>query len=944
MHGCDLGALLRGALLAGIILAATFRAGAASLGGAFVPFAGASNINLTSIGTMDWAHWGLGGATNVNRKAAVVPRIGALTNPGPNPTQQLNTNLVGFTWHDGTPTAAITNTTTGLFVQGLTNGFQITAAADPERRRLRIYAGAFAASGLLEATLSDASAPGYYDESLSAGANSTNGTFVIDFAAASSGQSLTVRLTAQSLYDAAGFISLQAAALASNVAPAVQLLLPTNNAKFFRSASIPLEAAASDNDGSIQKVEFYQGAAKLGESLAAPYSFLWENVNPGAYTLTAVAFDNEGATNNSIPVAVTVLSNFAPVITLLSPQDLDSFSAPANISLVANASDVDGLVTRVEFFQGTNKLGEATNNPYSITWTNPPAGEYFLTARATDNSGAATTSSAVDIFVTQSGSFLSASSAIVVDPVNLDAQGPADWAHWGLYTENSFDHKRGVAPQISDYSLIGGEPAYPYSDNANTYSWSDGTPTASATNTPTGVYAVGRGNGFHVQAPAGLTTNTLKVYVGAFAARGRLLAYLSDFSAPVLSDVSVDNSGNGPSTVYSLQYASTFPGTLLHVRFIGDTLHDTDFGNVTLQAVALDTGNHPPSVAVTNPSDGSTYLSPANLTISADASDLDGSVTNVEFFRDGVKFGQQNLGPYTTTWTNVPPGSHVITARATDNLGATFTSRGVEIFVTTGGGALVASSAFPPAQLDLSAEGALDWTHWGLSKSVSFDHRIGATTRVANATRIGGGQIKRYADNFTGFSWTNGTPTPSASASPTGVFIEGLANGFQVLVPADTERRRLKMYVGLYGARARFEASLSDSSARSFVDTSLFNIYGNHYRVYTIDYKAATPGQQLVIRHTADQVFDLQSGNVTLQSATLVDLPASHLLGPAWNGNAFTFRFPTLSNWFYTVEYSDILPATNWKPLEAFPGTGLEVWITNSPPSSPQRFYRVVEH
>src|SRR5947209_14726795 len=61
--------------------------------------------------------------------------------------------------------------------------------------------------------------------------------------------------------------------------------------------------------------------------------------------------------------------------------------------------------------------------------------------------------------------------------VDLTAAGPLDWVHWGLYTSTSLDRKAGVAPLISNFTLIdssnGFAFVYQYSDNANGYSWSD---------------------------------------------------------------------------------------------------------------------------------------------------------------------------------------------------------------------------------------------------------------------------------------------------------------------------------------------------------------------------------------------------------------------------------------------------------------------------------------
>src|SRR4029453_17889953 len=104
---------------------------------------------------------------------------------------------------------------------------------------------------------------------------------------------------------------------------------------------------------------------------------------------------------------------------------------------------------------------------------------------------------------------------------------------------------------------------------------------------------------------------------------------------------------------------------------------------------------------------------------------------------------------------------------------------------------------------------------------------------------------ERYADNYTGFSWSDGTPTVSTTNTTTGVFMPGLTNGFELTLPADTTTRTLKLYVGLYAAQGKFQAWLSDFSARAYADTSLSNFFGNAYAAYTLNYAAASPSQTL---------------------------------------------------------------------------------------------------
>jgi hypothetical protein len=116
---------------------------------------------------------------------------------------------------------------------------------------------------------------------------------------------------------------------------------------------------------------------------------------------------------------VTILppgdTNIPPSVAITSPANGSVFSAPANIPLIAVASDPDGFVAGVQFFAGTNSLGIATNwavvdplpgngppvvaRAFFLTWSNAPAGSYRLTALATDNGGATGVSSPVQITV-----------------------------------------------------------------------------------------------------------------------------------------------------------------------------------------------------------------------------------------------------------------------------------------------------------------------------------------------------------------------------------------------------------------------------------------------------------------------------------------------------------------------------------------------------------------
>jgi hypothetical protein len=91
-------------------------------------------------------------------------------------------------------------------------------------------------------------------------------------------------------------------------------------------------------------------------------------------------------------------ANQPPTVAITSPATGASFTAPALVPINASASDSDGSVTNVQFFDGTTLLGATNNTPYTVT-ANLALGSHTLTAVATDNGGLSTTSSVVNVTV-----------------------------------------------------------------------------------------------------------------------------------------------------------------------------------------------------------------------------------------------------------------------------------------------------------------------------------------------------------------------------------------------------------------------------------------------------------------------------------------------------------------------------------------------------------------
>ena len=183
-----------------------------------------------------------------------------------------------------------------------------------------------------------------------------------------------------------------------NAPPTVTIVSPASGATYVAPASIVLTASAAD-DGAVARVDFHHGPTLIGSALTSPYTVTWSNVSAGSYNVTAKATDNAGAISTSSPILINVGTNNAPTVAIATPSSGAAYDAPATIAFSASATDSDGSVARVEYFNGATPIGASTAPPYTFDWTGVPAGSYSITAHAMDNAGAVATSAPVQVTV-----------------------------------------------------------------------------------------------------------------------------------------------------------------------------------------------------------------------------------------------------------------------------------------------------------------------------------------------------------------------------------------------------------------------------------------------------------------------------------------------------------------------------------------------------------------
>lgn len=115
----------------------------------------------------------------------------------------------------------------------------------------------------------------------------------------------------------------------------------------------------------------------------------------GIYLIELFVSNGSYSDTDELFVIVSETANIKPAITINSPENNAEYYVGTEITLSAEASDLDGTIQQVEFFEGENSIGTVTSSPYIINWTSSVVGGYSITAMATDNDGNTATSGSV---------------------------------------------------------------------------------------------------------------------------------------------------------------------------------------------------------------------------------------------------------------------------------------------------------------------------------------------------------------------------------------------------------------------------------------------------------------------------------------------------------------------------------------------------------------------
>jgi hypothetical protein len=156
----------------------------------------------------------------------------------------------------------------------------------------------------------------------------------------------------------------------------------------------------------------------------------------------AVEMHQGNATSSDLSFDMELKGDLLPTVTLTSPTQGQSFTAPARITVSATASDEGGTITSVQFFDGPLLFAQLLNAPYSFVWSNVVDGAHVLTAVATDDTGNSVSTAPVNITVVDTSPPRLVSAAAVTNEVTVvfskrvTAASANDPAHYIITNHN----------------------------------------------------------------------------------------------------------------------------------------------------------------------------------------------------------------------------------------------------------------------------------------------------------------------------------------------------------------------------------------------------------------------------------------------------------------------------------------------------------------------------
>ena len=518
-------------------------------------------------------------------------------------------------------------------------------------------------------------------------------------------------------------------------------------------------------------------AAVLDDTASVTPSFTADLI--GTYLVQLVVENTQGIQSAANSVVIFVPESTPPSVSIVSPTDATEDPVDGSLTIQAEASDVDGEITKVEFYArntmfggDTILFGETETAPYRVPWTIVEPGIHAVTARAYDDSGAWSDSDPIHIIV-QNGQ-----PEIVSEPSYSAPIGE-------LY---SYDVEA-IDPNEDPltYSLEYGPDGMTIDSATGLIRW---TPTESQIGQQQYRVIVEDGRG----AGAGQTVDCFVPDVGNTPPQ-----IVSDpvFTARVgeeyVYDVEATDADNDPLS-FRFMKAPDGMGVNAESGRITWTPAEDQIGTQSVTVVADDgrngiggqfytltvrAANVPPTVSISAPVAGREVEEGSTLTIRAEATDSDDGIEHVDFFIDETLVGRGYV-PAELGWTAAGLGEHMLYAVATDNAGASTESDAVSFTVIEP----LPDTEAPIVTVTVSPEFAQ------LGETITIQIEIADTSAIdaisldinGESVPVENGQAS-YTTQETGFFTVTASATDAAGNSGSGSAVFSVSDGTDTTAP-----------------------------------------------------------------------------------------------------------------------------------------------------------------
>jgi hypothetical protein len=519
----------------------------------------------------------------------------------------------------------------------------------------------------------------------------------------------------------------------------VSITNPAEGQAFVEGDYVPISVNVSPSVNLVQVRD--QNNNLVAWLTGSPWSSTWRVMNVGSYTLTATAQNSQGQTAASAPVHITV----GHINHRISGKVIDNFtSAPiSNVTLnLTSPGNPNISATTTTDANGDylfTDLGATPNDGVIITpalwgYTFQPPNRsigYLGYINWDHQSFTATQNTSIEVSLTNptQGQTFTAPAVIALRANATTGQG----------TITKVEFYRG---QNQLATLIGTDTTAPYE-----FGWAD---------IPAGNYEL---YARATDSSGGVKTSQIvSITVSAPQATVRMQGNITNPGGGAMQGITVNLTGTVNGNPVNQTAFSNFFGAygFFNVPAGGNytitsqapnvtfTPPSASFTNVTSDIFEINfvasVSNHSPAVQITSPADGAVYNMPAEIPVSATATDTDGNIVRLTLSAQSdtryTTIGQTLDGSFSALWQPNEPSNYTIWATAVDN-GGLQTSVNIHITVN------------PPGPISISGR-AVDRNSVGIAGATVELHEFGNDEPIV-ATATTGADGSYTIPNITTF-------------------------------------------------------------------------------------------------------------------------------------------------------------------------------------------------